>query len=108
MDQAPPDYRDAQWPSKVTAPVVILNAPAERHGPPVFVKIDVKGFEYQVIGGMSFNPRFISFEFGARRKQIALQCIRDLGMRGYEFNPIVGRVFAFDSGHWLSAQEATD
>ncbi len=103
-----PDYQDVQWTAKVTVPVVTLNALAERHGQPVFVKIDVEGFEHEVIRGMQFNPRFISFEFGARRKQIALQCINDLGKRGYRFNPIVGRVFSFDSDHWLPVQEVTE
>jgi FkbM family methyltransferase len=103
-----PDYRDTRWTSKVTVPVVTLKTLAERHGAPVFVKIDVEGFEYQVISGMSFNPRFVSFEFGARRKQPALQCVNDLGKRGYQFNPIVGRNFAFDSERWLSAQGAVD
>jgi FkbM family methyltransferase len=103
-----PDYRDVQWTAKVTVPVVTLKALSERHGLPVFVKIDVEGFEYQVIRGMSFNPRFVSFEFGARHKHTAFQCIQDLGMRGYQFNPTVGRGFAFDSERWLSAQEATD
>jgi FkbM family methyltransferase len=103
-----PDYRDVQWTSRVTVPIVTLKTLAERHGFPVFVKIDVEGFEYQVISGMSFNPRFVSFEFGARHKQSALQCISDLGRRGYRFNPIIGRVFAFDFERWISAQEATD
>jgi FkbM family methyltransferase len=103
-----PDYRDARWTDKVTVPVVTLDRLAERHGLPVFVKIDVEGFEDRAIRGMSFSPRFVSFEFGARRKQIALQCIADLGKRGYKFDPIVGRVVAFDSDRWLSAQEASE
>jgi len=103
-----PDYRGVQWTSKVNVPVFTLDSLAERHGLPTFVKIDVEGFEYEVISGMSFNPRFVSFEFGARHKRTALRCINDLGKRGYLFNPIIGRVFAFESAHWLSAQDATD
>jgi FkbM family methyltransferase len=103
-----PDYRNVRWTSQVTVPLVTLDTLAKRHGLPVFVKIDVEGFEYQAIRSMSFNPRYVSFEFGARRKQIALQCISDLGRRGYQFNPIIGRVFAFDSDRWLTTREATD
>jgi len=35
----------------------------EDYGVPSFIKIDVEGFEYEVIKGLSHPVKFISFEF---------------------------------------------
>ena len=57
---------------------------------------------------MTFNPRYLSFEFGARRKQASQECLDHLAARGYRFRPIVGREFRFATHEWMLRAEATD
>lgn len=101
-----PDYEGVHWTRKVTVPVHTLDTIAEKHGQPSFVKIDVEGFEFQVLRGMSFKPRNLSFEFGSRRKSLAIDCISLLGSRGYRFNPIIGRELRLQSTRWMTEAEA--
>jgi FkbM family methyltransferase len=101
-----PSYRDSKWTGQITVRVRTLDSLAKEHGQPVFIKLDVEGFEHKAINGMSFFPKFVSFEYGAWQKEIAHKCISELGIRGYRFNPIVGRTFSFDSNQWFSATEA--
>jgi len=101
-------YAGVQWLEQVQVPVVTLDLLAKRHGVPVFVKIDVEGSEESVISGMSFTPKFLSFEFSDVRREGALRCIEMLGKKGYKFNPMLGREFAFQFPTWKSGQEAAD
>lgn len=45
------------------APVVTADDLIQKHGEPQFVKIDVEGMDPQVLGGLHFRPRALSFEF---------------------------------------------
>jgi FkbM family methyltransferase len=101
-----PDYANVTWVGQVRVPVLTLTQIAEKHGCPAFVKIDVEGFELQVLSGMAFTPRYISFEYGVRRKELALGCISLLAARGYRFRPIAGREFRFATPDWMTAEKA--
>jgi len=100
-----PDYQNVKWQQRVTVPVFTLDTLAKRHGVPRFVKIDVEGFETEVLKGMTFRPESISFEFSARNKAIGLGCISMLS--GYLFRPIIGHDFTFIHPEWLSADQAS-
>jgi FkbM family methyltransferase len=98
-----PDYAGVEWGGRVEVPVVTLDQLAERHGRPVFVKIDVEGFEDKVIAGMSFRPAALSFEFSTRSLDIAYRALG--GLDGYEYNAVAGRSFDLLHPRWLSRDE---
>jgi FkbM family methyltransferase len=99
-----PDYRGVEWQERRTVPLLTLDTLAKRHGVPRFVKIDVEGFEVEVLKGMTFRPETLCFEFSARNKVIGLDCISILS--GYRFRPIIGHHFSFAHPEWLSADQA--
>jgi FkbM family methyltransferase len=106
--QESPDYETVRWTRTVEVPITTMDLLARDFGEPEYVKIDVEGFEINVLRGMTSRPRYLSFEFGARRKDASLECLEHLGERGYAFRPIVGREYRFVTPDWMSLAEAKD
>jgi len=103
-----PTYRNVKWLDQIEVPLTTLDLLSKRYGIPVFVKIDVEGYEKNVIDGMSFAPKFISFEFSNVEREGAVQCIERLGGKGYEFNPMLSRDFEFQFRDWKTDRETVD
>jgi FkbM family methyltransferase len=102
-----PDYESVSWTHTLEVNVTTLDQLAKEFGEPEYVKIDVEGFEINVLNGMTFNPRYLSFEYGARRKQASQECLNHLGARDYRFRPIVGREYRFATRDWMTLTEAS-
>lgn len=96
-----PDYKDVRWTHELTVPVTTRDLLAAEYGEPGNVKIDVEAFEINVLRGMSFRPRHLSFEFSARRKGPSSECLEHLGAGGFTFRPIVGREYRFAMPEWM-------
>ena len=90
-------------------PVTTIDLLASDFGEPEFVKIDVEGSEHSALRGMTFRPRYLSFEFAVgTRKGLSLECLEHLGARDYAFRPIVGRECRFATPEWMCIAEARE
>jgi FkbM family methyltransferase len=80
-------YTSCTWDRAVTVPVVTLDDLISQHGKPAFMKIDVEGYEYEALKGLSQPVKTISFEFTPEFMDSALKCVEYLSKIGpAEFN----------------------
>lgn len=63
----------------------------ETYGVPYFIKIDVEGFEDQVLAGLTRQVPALSFEFTTIAREVAHSCLQRLEQLGpYRFNVALG------------------
>jgi FkbM family methyltransferase len=88
MEIAARDQLSNEWNGgSVTVDVSTLDAMIERYGLPNYVKIDVEGFEPEVLRGLSQAVAKVSFEVQGPALHMAAECVRLLDRLGtYEFN----------------------
>jgi FkbM family methyltransferase len=89
------------WDSRLEVPVTTLDALVAAHGRPDFVKIDVEGFEADVLAGLSTATPALSFEFTTIQRDVAYRCIDLLAALGdYGFDIALGesQQLEFSSG----------
>ena len=104
---ANPGFRTVRWEESVTVPVTTLDALIDEFGEPQFCKIDVEGFEAEVLAGLTRPVPALSVEFVAGSLDVAAQCIARLGGLGrYEFNEIRGEGREFLFPDWVDATDA--
>jgi Methyltransferase FkbM domain len=90
--------------SELEVDVTTLDALIARHGEPAFVKIDVEGFEPDVVSGLSVPVAALSFEYQAQAPGIAentLQALERLGRYDFAVARADGPL-----GPWIDAEAA--
>ena len=102
--QRDPRFANVSWSRGVRVQVVTLQTLIERYGEPAFVKVDVEGFEAEVLAGLATPVRALSFEYLPATRELALDCIERLAQLGqYRYNWSPGESHRLASAHWLDA-----
>lgn len=97
-------FAGVRWRAAETVAVTTLDALIGQYGRPALCKIDVEGFEAEVLRGLSAPLPVISFEYVPAAIGVAVACLAELGRLGeYEFNWFVGESHRWASPVWLSA-----
>jgi len=71
------EFRTVTWDRQVPVRIDTLDGLIARHGLPAFCKIDVEGFERDVLRGLSQPIPALSFEFLTARHDLTLACLAE-------------------------------
>ena len=94
-------FARVRWGAPLEVPVTTLDALIERHGLPRFCKIDVEGFEAEILRGLSQPIPLLSLEYVPAAIGIACEAVALLAALGpYRFNATVGERRAFRWPDW--------
>jgi FkbM family methyltransferase len=97
-----PGWETQRWTRTIQVPVTTLDALIGKHGKPVFIKIDVEGFEAEVLAGLTQPVRALSFEFTTIQRDVARACIERCRALGYtRFNSALGESQVLIHEQWV-------
>jgi FkbM family methyltransferase len=97
-------FSDFDWSQTRCIHMTTLDALVEAHGVPDFCKIDVEGYEREVLRGLSRPLPAVSFEFEIERADARLEAVdhlEELGMRRFNFS--FGESMRLVFRHWTDA-----
>ena len=102
---AAPGFAAVRWDAEEAVAVTTLDALVAAHGLPRFVKIDVEGYEAEVLAGLSRPVPWVAFEYLPAALPVARACVARLADLGpYAFNLVSGEARSFALPGWLDAQ----
>jgi FkbM family methyltransferase len=92
------------WEDYADVEVQTMDDLLARYGVPAFCKIDVEGFELEVLSGLSVPLPALSFELFPTTPERTIACIAKIEMLGsYEYNWSLTESFRMKSPSWLNA-----
>jgi len=101
-----PGWEGQAWTRTLHVPMTTLDALVARHGTPAFIKIDVEGYEAEVLAGLSRPVPALSFEFTTIQPDVATAAIDRCAALGYaSFNAALGESQTLVHARWLTAPQ---
>ncbi|MCR9140740.1 MAG: FkbM family methyltransferase [bacterium] len=96
-------FSEFNWSRKQKVEMTTLDRLIESYGLPSFIKIDVEGFEFEVVGGLSQPVDCVSIEFTPEYFQNTLNCIMHMdklheGNCSYQLS--LGESMVFELPEW--------
>ncbi|GAA2401616.1 hypothetical protein GCM10010191_06130 [Actinomadura vinacea] len=105
-------FARVRWDRSVEVEVTTLDDLIEAHGEPAFCKIDVEGFEADVLAGLSRPLRALSFEYVPSAHDASMEVLETVERLGasaggylYNYSPV--ETMRFVREHWFDAAELT-
>ncbi len=98
--------RGYKWDTIKTVPMNTLDQLIQRYGVPQFCKIDVEGFEFEVLQGLSQPIPYIAFEHMVEWTDVTNKCVdhlKDLGYNFFNFAPGERGMFFFET--WMPGDQ---
>src|SRR6056297_801707 len=98
-------FTHINWTTSCETEVVTLDMLIDEYGIPDFCKIDVEGFELEVLKGLSIPLPALSVEYLPSAIQEACRCVEHLNTLGsYEFNLSARETMRFKWKQWQPAE----
>lgn len=102
-------FSDYSWENKKLIPMTTLDRLIELYGLPSFIKVDVEGFEHEVLLGLSEPVNFISLEFTPEFADSTFKCMEHLESLGNVlFNFSLGESMRLALDNYVTSKEMCD
>jgi FkbM family methyltransferase len=99
-----PGWHGQVWTRSISVAVTTFDELVARHGTPAFAKIDVEGFEAEVLLGLTQAIPALSFEFTTIQRDVALACLERCRALGYvRYNAALGESQELTHASWQDA-----
>ena len=107
--RAAPTWQGQVWSKRIDVPAATLDDLIARHGRPRFIKIDVEGYEAEVLAGLSQPVEALAFEFTMIQRAVALDCLAHCARLGYRrYNAALGESLRYEHSQWRSSEAMQD
>jgi FkbM family methyltransferase len=99
-------FAKAKWVNSIDVRLTTLDRLIEQFGVPDFVKIDVEGYEYEVLKGLSRPVGALSIEFVPEFKESTIKCIHYLHELGHiQLNYALGEDMHLILQEWTTTEK---